>query len=57
MATPMHNEIFIVMPWPLHATEEQHGWISCQQGLVYTMDQISIKTPNPKCRLFSKFDQ
>ncbi len=24
---------------------------------VYIMDQISIKTPNPKCRLFLKFDQ
>ncbi len=22
-----------------------------------TMDQISIKTPNPKCRLFFKIDQ
>jgi hypothetical protein len=23
----------------------------------HTMDQISIKTPNPKCRPFSKIDQ
>jgi len=28
------------------------GWI-----WVWTMDQISIKTPNPKCRLFLKIDQ
>jgi hypothetical protein len=29
----------------------------CPTNIVYTMDQISLKTPNPKCRLFLKIHQ
>jgi hypothetical protein len=25
-------------------------------GYLYTMDQITIKTPNPKCRIFLNID-
>jgi len=43
--------IYITM---IYAVCETIQW---EEGIGVSLDQISIKTPNPKCRLFIKIDQ
>jgi hypothetical protein len=41
----------------LNLKECKHSTDEGKHGTVEGMDQVSIKTPNPKCRLFWKIDQ